>query len=103
MLGGDYDGVDAHGRTVVIIFNGHLALGIGTEVGHHLAFAADVCQHLQDAVRKIQRKRHVILRFVGGIAEHHPLVSGTLLHRVLALYAAVNVGALLMDGTQHTA
>ncbi len=103
VLGGDYDGVDAYGRAVVIIFDGHLALGIGTEVGHHLAFATDVGQHLQDAVCKVQRKRHVVLRFVGGIAEHHSLVSGTLLHRVLTLHAAVDVGALLVDGAQHAA
>ena len=54
VLGGDYDGVDAYRRAVVIIFDGNLALGVGTEVGHHLAFATDICQHLQDAVCKVQ-------------------------------------------------
>ena len=42
------------GVPVVIIFDGHLALGVGTEVGHHLALATDICQHLQDAVCKVQ-------------------------------------------------
>ena len=52
---------------------------------------------------QVERQRHVVLGLVGGVAEHHALVAGALLHGVAALHAAVNVGALLMDGAQHAA
>ena len=40
---------------------------------------------------------HVVLRLVGGVAEHHSLVAGSLVFRVLAHHAAVDVLALLVD------
>ena len=42
VLRGDHDGVDAHGQAVVGILYGDLALGVGPQVGHYLALAADV-------------------------------------------------------------
>ena len=97
------NGVDAHGRAVVVVLNGNLALGIGTQVGHLLALATDVGQHLKDAVCQGERERHVVFGFIGGIAEHHALVASTLFHGVLTFHTAVDVGALLVDGAQHTA
>ena len=89
--------------SVVVIFNRHLALGVRTEVGHHLFFAADISQHLQNAVCQIKRKRHIVFCLVRCIAEHHALIARTLFHRVLTLYATVDVGTLLMNGRKHTA
>ena len=103
VLGGDNDGVNAHGRAVVVVFDGHLALRVGAQVSHLLALTAYVGQHLQDAVCQVKRKGHVVLGLIGGIAEHHALVAGTLFHGVLALHAAVDVGALLVNGAQHAA
>ena len=96
------NGIDTHRRTVVIVFNGNLALSIGTKIGHLLAFAAYLGQYQQNAMCQVERKRHVILSFVGRIAEHHTLVACTLFHRVLTFYSAVDVGALFMDSAQHT-
>ena len=45
VLGRHHDGIDAHRLSVVIILNGHLTLGIGAQVGHQLALAANVSQH----------------------------------------------------------
>ena len=45
--------IDTDGVTVIIIFNGYLALGVGAEVGHHLALTTDIRQYLQDTVGKV--------------------------------------------------
>ena len=103
VLRGDHDGIYAYGHAVVVILYGHLALGVGTKVGHVLAFAPDVGEHLQNAVRQVERQRHVVLRLVGGVAEHHSLVARALFHGVFALYSAVDVGTLLVYGAQHAA
>ena len=41
MLGTDDDGVYALGDALIAILYGHLALGIGAQVGHYLSFFAD--------------------------------------------------------------
>ena len=46
VLRADDNGVDAHRAVVVVVFDGHLALRIGAQIGHHPALAADVGQHL---------------------------------------------------------
>ena len=54
VLGGNDDGIDAYRLAVVVVFNGYLALGVGTEVGHFLAFATDVRQNHQQLVRQVE-------------------------------------------------
>ena len=103
VLSGDHDGVDAHGTVVVVILDGDLTLGVGTEVGHFLALATDVGKHHQELVGEVEGQRHIVFGLVGGIAEHHTLVAGSLIHRVLALHAAVDVRTLFVDGTEHAA
>ena len=103
MLGRNYNCIDADRRTVIIVFNSYLTLGVRTEISHFFTFATDVGQHLQDAMCQVERKRHVVFCFVSSIAKHHALVACTLLHRVLTFYTTVNVGALLMNGGQYTA
>ena len=106
MLGADDDGVDAPGHVVVVVFDSHLALGVGTEVGHLLAFAADVGEDLDDFVGQGEGKGHEGVGLVVGVAEHHALVAGSLGHGVgvvLAVHAAVDVAALLVYGAEDAA
>ena len=103
VLRGDHDGVDALGHALVAVFNGDLALRVGTQVSHLLAFAADVGQGAHEQVGQVERNGHVVTRLVGGIAEHHALVAGALVFLVGAVYAAVDVAALLVDGREDAA
>ena len=50
VLGRNNDGIDAYGFAVVIVLNGHLTFGVGTQIGHLLALAADIGQNTQYAV-----------------------------------------------------
>ena len=60
MLGAHHNGMDALRLVIIAILNGHLTLGIrtqishllpiGTSVSHHLCFSSDVSQHTQDAM-----------------------------------------------------
>ena len=103
VLRGDDNGIYAYGATVIVVLDGHLALGIRAQVGHLQSLAADVGEDAQDAVAQVEGQRQIVLGLVGGIAEHHALVAGALTHGILALYAAVDVGALLMDGGEDAA
>ena len=97
-----HNGVNTHGCVVVVIFYGHLTLGIGAQIGHLLSFATNFGQHLQQAVREVERKGHVVLCLIGGIAEHHTLVAGTLLFAVLTVHTTVDVTALFVNSREHT-
>ena len=88
---------------VVAVFHRHLALRVGAQVGHLPSLAPDVGKHLHYAVGKRERYRHELRGLVGGIAEHHALVAGTLVVLFLALNALVYVAALLVDGCEHAA
>ena len=79
MLGGD-DHLGAADRLAVDVTHGHLALGVGLQVGE-LAGVALVREHLQDLVREVDRRRHERVLFIdlalgAGEAEHHALVAG---------------------------
>ncbi len=86
-----------------VILDRHLRLGIGTQVGHRLAFTADDGQLLEDDVREDQRRRHHLAGFVAGIAEHDALVAGALVFLGGTHDALVDVGRLLVDGRQDAA
>ena len=106
-----HDGVDALWHALVAIFYCHLALGIGAQIGHLPAFFAYVGQCAHDEVGQVERGGHVVFRLVDGIAEHHALVAGTLLHTVgiavagftFAVYATADVLALFVDGREDAA
>ena len=110
MLSGDYDGVNAHRLAVGSVFHCHLALRVrakigaqmtvGVNVGHSVLVATDFGQFAQQAVAQVERQRHVGIGLVAGIAEHHALVAGTLIFFILALNAAIDVGALLMKSRE---
>ena len=50
----DHNGIDTLGYPLVTVLNRHLALGIRTQVGHHLAFLADVSQRTHDEMCQVQ-------------------------------------------------
>ena len=58
---------------------------------------ADVRELLKGDLREVERQRHVVLRVPAGVAEHHALVAGSLILRVFAHHATVDVLALLVD------
>ena len=111
VLGGDHDGVDAHGMVVVVVFYRHLALGVGAQVALALSFgsdishgrllAADFREFLQEMVAEAYGERDIDRGLVAGVAEHHSLVAGALFLGVGTLHAAVNVGALLVHGREY--
>ena len=103
MLGADYDGVDTCGAVVLIVFNGDLALGIGTQVGHLLSFTTYSGKFFQQAMGEIEGKGHVVFGLVGGVAEHHSLVASPLILTVLLVDSAVDVAALFVYGREYAA
>ena len=103
VLRADHDGVHALGASIVAILHGHLTLRVGAQVLHFALLFAYGRQCLHNAVGQAQRQRHIILCFVGGVAEHHALVAGTLSLLGLAAHAAVDVLALLMHGIKYSA
>ena len=103
MLGGNHDGINALRNAVVAVLHRHLTLGVRAEVGHQLAFLADLSQRLHDEMCQVERYRHQALRLVRGVAKHHPLVTGTLFLLVTIVHTTVDVNALFMNGSQDTA
>ena len=100
MLGGNDHGVDAHGHMVLVIFDSHLALGIGAQP-LDLARLAQVLNAFHEFVCKRNGKRHELFGFVGRITEHHALVASTLFCGVFAfsgssVHALGNIGRLLV-------
>ena len=73
MLCRNDDGVDAD-RFAVFIFDSDLSLAIGTEIRQCTVFA-DFCQAAGQAMCQRNGQRHVVVRFVSSIAEHHALVT----------------------------
>ena len=100
MLCADDYGVDAEGIPAFAVFHRHLRLGIGTEVGHLLAFAADLGQLQEQHVGEVDGEWHVVLGLLAGEAEHHALVAGTLVLRFFATHTHVNVVRLSVQGRQ---
>src|SRR6185437_14695275 len=103
VLGRQHHGVDG-GRHAVFVAQGDLALRVRTQPRQQrLLRLAHLGLLLDQAVRVIDRRRHHVFRFVGGIAEHQALVAGTLVFRVLAVHALVDVRRLLADQVDHAA
>ena len=94
----------AHGFVLARKLDGELGLGIGTQVRHKLRLVvAYVGQDFEELVGERQGQRHIFLGVDAGVAEHHSLVTGTLVLRLLAHDAAVDVGALLVYGGDDSA
>ena len=102
MLGAYHNRVNALWDAIVAVLYRHLTLSVWTKIGHDLAFFADIGQRTHDQMCQIQTDRHVVLCLVGGVAEHHALVASTLFVLITIVNTTVDIGTLLVDGTQDT-
>ena len=103
VLGRDNNRIYPLWDVVITIFNGHLALGVGTKISHLTSFLPDVSQCTHDKMCQIERHGHVVVGLIGCIAKHHALITGTLLFFALTVNTPVDIGTLLMNGRQDTA
>ena len=103
MLGGEHDGVDAQRAVVFTVFYRHLAFGVRTQISHLATLFTDGGQFDEQTVGQVERKGHVVFRLVGGVAEHHALIAGSLVFKHRTFNPLVDVGALFMNGREHTA
>ena len=87
----------------LVVLDRDLRLRVGTQIGHHLAFAADDGQLLEDHVRQDQRRGHHLAGLVAGVAKHDALVAGALLLLGFAHDALVDVRRLFVNGRQNAA
>ena len=76
VLGGEDDGIDAGRFAVFVVAEGELALGVGAE-GLGIG-AANFGLTADEAVGIGDGGWHEHVGFVGGVAEHEPLVAGAL-------------------------
>ena len=99
----EHDGPD-RGRAAFVVFDGDLALRIGTEMGDRLGLA-DFGLPGDQLVREVDGKRHQRFGLATREAEHQPLVSGALLGRIatrlVSIHALVDVGALLVERDEN--
>ena len=105
MLRGNDDVGDGNGF-VVAIFHRDLRFGVGSEPCRTFAALSDFRQFTAEAMREHDGRGHQLGRFIAGVAEHEPLVAGTLLGSFLALgfarvHALGDVGRLLRDDRVH--
>ncbi len=103
VLGADDDGIDANGN-VVLVFERHLRLAIGTEKVDGL-FLTNRRKLPRECVGVLDGGRHELRRLVRRIAEHEPLVAGALLlvQAVSLVHPLRDIGALTLDRRQHRA
>ena len=101
VLRAQHDGFNALRCSVVFVLNRHLTLRVWTQVRHFLTRLANGRKLSQQAMRQLQRQRHVVVRFATRIPKHHPLISRTLLFRLRAFHALIDVFALFVNRTQH--
>ncbi len=98
-----HDGPDAD-RPVALVLNRDLGLAVGSQP-EVLRHAPPAPSHRREAlghpVRQDNRQRHELRGLVGGIPEHHPLITGPLLIGVLGIHALGDVGRLPVDRGEH--
>ncbi len=102
MLGGQHHGIDRAGLAGIVVTEGQLALGIGTQPGQQ-ATLTQLGLALHQPMAVVDRRRHVRVGFVGGIAEHQALITGALILGLFAIDALGDFDALLADQVEHPA
>ena len=111
MLGGDDQVVQAH-RALAVVADRHLRLAVGAQARDD-ALLAHEGQALRQTMRQMNGQRHEGRGVVAGVAEHEPLVSGTLQVegvdvRVIPaglkglVHSGCDVRGLLPDRYRHT-
>ncbi len=105
VLGRDDDRVDGQRPVIGAVADRDLALAVGAQEVDDVLLA-DVGQLLRQLVRRHDRQRHQLRRFVAGVAEHHSLVAGALLVAgvdALAVHALRDVRGLLLERDENAA
>ena len=98
----EHNSVDADRDIVIAVFDGHLALGIRSEISHLFLLATNFSQHNQQAVSQIQTERHIIVGLVGSIAKHHALVARSLVFANLTIHTSIDVCTLFVNGREDS-
>ena len=96
MLAGQDHGGDELGLAVAIA-DRHLALRVGSEVGHDVS-APDLRRAVHQPVCQMDGQGHVHIGVAAGVAEHHALVAGSL---AIELVLVARIGAHL-EGLVHS-
>jgi len=105
MLSRNDNGIDAEGdggTAVLLVLNGDLSLGVGTEPGEGTR-ATSGSHGSIELVGKDNGQGHVLLSLVGGVAEHDTLITSTMILEGTMVQALSNIGGLLLDRNQDVA
>ena len=106
VLGRDDDGVDTQGNdgaVVVLVLDGDLGLGVGSEPGE-LTAVTGLLHGAVQLVGEEEGQGQELGGLVGGISEHDTLVTSTeLLEGLVVVETLGNVGRLLLNGDEHVA
>lgn len=105
VLGGYDDGVDAngdHGTTVLLVLDGDLGLGVGSQPAQG-AVPAGLRHGGVELVGEDQSQRHELRGLVGSVTEHDTLVTSTMVLDVTVVKTLSNVGRLLLNSDEDVA
>ena len=102
MLSRNNDCINTLRNIVIRVFYRYLTLGIRTEISHYLTFLTDSSEFLHDKLCQVKRDWHIIICLIGSIAEHHTLVTSTLVFIFLTAHTTVDIITLLMNGSKNT-
>lgn len=106
VLSRDNNGVDAlrdNGTVVVLVLNGDLGLGVGSEPGQRTVAASSGHGSVQ-LVGEEESEGEELGCLVSGITEHDTLVTSTeLLESLLVVKTLSDIGRLLLNGDEQVA
>ena len=113
VLSGNYHCLQTLRLSIFPVLHRHLALAVGTKVGQS-AVLSHFCQAAHQLVGHGDGVGHILLRLIGGIAEHHTLISrsdgvdlfvghGVLLCLQSPVYTHGDIRRLLVNGGNHAA
>lgn len=104
VLSGDDDGVDTlgdDGTVVVLVFDGDLGLGVGSQPGQRAVTAGSGHGSVQ-LVREQESQGEQLRGLIGSIAEHDTLVTSTeLLKSLLVVKTLGDIRGLLLNGNEQ--
>ncbi|BBG31385.1 glutamyl-tRNA reductase [Zymobacter palmae] len=102
MLSGQHDRFDRFRLAFGVVAEGQLAFRVRTQPWQR-AILAQLGLTFDQSVCVMDRRRHQRRGFVGGIAEHQPLITGTLIFGAATIDALSDIDALLADQVDDTA
>ena len=103
VLGRYYNCFNTGWFVVIRIFKGDLRLSIRTKVFYFIIFSSDVGQFYENGMSNIQCQWHIIFSFIGSVAKHHALISGSLIFFNFSFNTLIYISRLFMNSRQNTA